>query len=54
MNRSKQTLKKRDERHIKKLTIFVKMFNIRYSGVDISEQLNIIKADQDVKSKVVN
>ena len=62
VNRCKQRLKKRDERHIRKLIkfdsifqekpYFVKMFTIRFPGVDINEQLNILQADEDIKGKV--
>lgn len=31
---------------------FVKIFNVRFPGVNISNELNIIQADSEIKSKI--
>ena len=64
VNRRKPKTKYRNERHLRKLInleqifeetpYFVKMFNIKFPGVDINEGLNVIKADNEIKAKVGN
>ena len=62
VNRRKPRAKYRNERLIQRLInletvfqekpYFVNVFNIKFPGVDINEELNIIKADKEIKSKV--
>ena len=62
INRSRTKRKRRDERVIKQLTTmqelmgeqpyFIKIFNIRFPGININTDLNVIQADNDLKQYV--